>query len=137
MLGRRKQRKNETRHEKQYASTVRMFLAREKSVTGIGEIQKESDNMTELGIVRSVDELGRVIIPKEIRRTLGIHEGDQMSISVDGDSMIFRKVPKYVAPLKLLDDVIRDLDDNRWSNKKAEAMQFLRAAKEILEAEGR
>lgn len=114
-----------------------MFLAREKSVTGIGEIQKESDNMTELGIVRSVDELGRVIIPKEIRRTLGIHEGDQMSISVDGDSMIFRKVPKYVAPLKLLDDVIRDLDDNRWSNKKAEAMQFLRAAKEILEAEGR
>lgn len=47
------------------------------------------------------------------------------------------RVPKYVAPLKLLDDVIRDLDESSCSNKKAEAMQFLRAAKEILEAEGR
>lgn len=39
--------------------------------------------------------------------------------------------------VKLLDDVIRDLDESSCSNKKAEAMQFLRAAKEILEAEGR
>lgn len=93
--------------------------------------------MTELGIVRSVDDLGRVPIPKEIRRTLKIHEGDQVSISVDGESLIFKKVPKYVAPLKLLDDVIQDLDDSRWSNKKAEAMRLLREAKEILENEGK
>lgn len=93
--------------------------------------------MTEFGIVRSVDDLGRVIIPKEIRRTLKIHEGDQVSISVDGESLIFKKVPKYVAPLKLLDDVIQDLDDSRWSNKKAEAMRLLREAKEILENEGK
>lgn len=46
--------------------------------------------MTELGIVRSVDDLGRVPIPKEIRRTLKIHEGDQVFISVDGDSVIFK-----------------------------------------------
>lgn len=45
--------------------------------------------MTELGIIRSVDDLGRVPIPKEIRLTLKIHEGDQVSISVDGDSVIF------------------------------------------------
>lgn len=93
--------------------------------------------MTEFGIVRSVDDLGRVIIPKEIRRTLKIHEGDQVSISVDGESLIFKKVPKYVAPLKLLDDVIQDLDDSRWSNKKAEAMRLLREVKEILENEGK
>lgn len=92
--------------------------------------------MTELGIVRSVDDLGRVIIPKEIRRTLKIHEGDQVSISVDGDSVIFKRVAKYVAPLKLLDDVIQDLDESRWSNKKAEAMQHLREARWILEREG-
>ena len=54
--------------------------------------------MVELGIVRSVDDLGRVAIPKEIRRTLKIHEGDQVSISVDGDSVIFKRIPKYVAP---------------------------------------
>lgn len=78
--------------------------------------------MTEIGIVRSVDDLGRVLIPKEIRRTLKIHEGDQVSISVDGDSVIFERVPKYVAPLKLLDDVIHDLDESGWSNKRVEDM---------------
>lgn len=92
--------------------------------------------MTELGIVRSVDDLGRVPIPKEIRRTLKIREGDQVSISVDGDSVIFKRVPKYVGPLKLLDDVIHDLDDSGWSSKKAEAMQHLKQAREILEHEG-
>lgn len=93
--------------------------------------------VTELGIVRSVDDLGRVPIPKEIRRTLKIREGDQVSISVDGDSVIFKRVPKYVAPLKLLDDVIHDLDDSQWSTKKVEAMRLLRGAKEILENEGK
>lgn len=92
--------------------------------------------MVEIGIVRSVDDLGRVLIPKEIQRTLKIHEGDQVSISVDGDSVIFKRVPKYVAPLKLLDDVIHDLDESGWSNKRVEAMQHLKAAKEILEHEG-
>lgn len=91
--------------------------------------------MVELGIVRSVDDLGRVVIPKEIRRTLKIYEGDQVSISVDGESVIFKRVPKYVAPLKLLDEVIHDLDDGKFSSKKAEAMQHLRVAREILECE--
>lgn len=92
--------------------------------------------MVELGIVRSVDDLGCVAIPKEIRRTLKIREGDQVSISVNGDSVIFKRVPKYVAPLQLLDDVIHDLDESGWSNKRADAMQHLKAAREILEREG-
>lgn len=92
--------------------------------------------MTELGIVRFVDDLGRVAIPKEIRRTLRIHEGDRMLVSLEGDCVIFKRVPKYVAPLKLLDDVIHDLDESGWSNKRVEAMQHLKAAKEILEHEG-
>lgn len=35
------------------------------------------------GIVRRIDDLGRVVIPKEIRRNLGIKEGDPLEISVD------------------------------------------------------
>ncbi|MFA6766788.1 MAG: AbrB/MazE/SpoVT family DNA-binding domain-containing protein, partial [Clostridia bacterium] len=39
--------------------------------------------MTETtGIVRRVDELGRVVIPKEMRRTLRIKEGEEMEVSV-------------------------------------------------------
>lgn len=47
--------------------------------------------MKSTGIVRKVDELGRVVIPKELRRTMGIEEKDPMEIFVDGDKIIFKK----------------------------------------------
>lgn len=43
------------------------------------------------GIVRRVDELGRVVIPIELRRTLGIGEKDALEIYVDQDTIILRK----------------------------------------------
>ena len=43
------------------------------------------------GIVRKVDELGRVVIPIELRRTLGIGEKDALEIYVDGDRIILKK----------------------------------------------
>lgn len=42
-------------------------------------------------IVRKVDELGRIVIPKELRRTLNIEEGDPLEIFVDGKEVILRK----------------------------------------------
>jgi transcriptional pleiotropic regulator of transition state genes len=47
--------------------------------------------MKSTGIVRKVDELGRVVIPIELRRTLGIAEKDAFEIFVDGDKVILRK----------------------------------------------
>jgi len=47
--------------------------------------------MKSTGIVRKVDELGRVVIPIELRRTLDIEEKDSLEIYVDGDKIIFRK----------------------------------------------
>lgn len=43
------------------------------------------------GIIRKVDELGRVVIPKELRRTLNIEERDSLEIYVDGEKIILRK----------------------------------------------
>ena len=43
------------------------------------------------GIVRKVDELGRIVLPIELRRTLGIEEKDRIEIFVDGESIILRK----------------------------------------------
>ena len=43
------------------------------------------------GIVRKVDELGRVVIPIELRRTLGIGEKDALEIFVDGERIILKK----------------------------------------------
>ena len=41
------------------------------------------------GIVRRIDDLGRVVIPKEIRRKLNIHEGDPLEISYTDDGGVF------------------------------------------------
>ncbi len=47
--------------------------------------------MKSTGIVRKVDELGRVVIPIELRRTMDIEEKDALEIYVDGDKIILRK----------------------------------------------
>ena len=48
--------------------------------------------MKATGIVRRIDDLGRVVIPKEIRRTMRIREGDPMEIYTDVDgAVIFKK----------------------------------------------
>lgn len=47
--------------------------------------------MKAIGIVRKVYELGRIVIPKELRRTLNIEEGDPLEIFVDGEEVVLRK----------------------------------------------
>lgn len=47
--------------------------------------------MKATGIIRRIDDLGRVVIPKEVRRTLGIHEGDPLEIYTDTDCVCFKK----------------------------------------------
>lgn len=47
--------------------------------------------MKSTGIVRKVDELGRVVIPIELRRTLGIGIKDALEIYVEGEHIIFKK----------------------------------------------
>lgn len=47
--------------------------------------------MKATGIVRRIDDLGRVVIPKEVRRTLGIREGDPLEIFTDTDCVCFKK----------------------------------------------
>ncbi|HBN11507.1 MAG TPA: AbrB family transcriptional regulator [Ruminococcus sp.] len=47
--------------------------------------------MKTTGIVRKIDELGRIVLPIELRRTLGIGERDSIEIYVDGESIILKK----------------------------------------------
>ncbi len=47
--------------------------------------------MKSTGIVRKVDELGRVVLPMELRRTLDINEKDAMEIYVDDDKIVLKK----------------------------------------------
>ncbi|MDR1101291.1 MAG: AbrB/MazE/SpoVT family DNA-binding domain-containing protein [Clostridiales bacterium] len=47
--------------------------------------------MKNTGITRKVDELGRIVLPIEIRRRLSVAEHDALEIYVDGDSCILKK----------------------------------------------
>jgi AbrB family transcriptional regulator, transcriptional pleiotropic regulator of transition state genes len=47
--------------------------------------------MRTTGIVRRIDELGRVVVPSELRRVISLREGDELEISVDGERIILQK----------------------------------------------
>jgi transcriptional pleiotropic regulator of transition state genes len=47
--------------------------------------------MKAMGIVRRIDDLGRIVVPKELRRSLELAEGDPVEIFVNGRDIILRK----------------------------------------------
>lgn len=47
--------------------------------------------MKSTGIIRHIDDLGRIVIPKEIRRTLRIYENDSLELFIDNGNVVFRK----------------------------------------------
>ena len=47
--------------------------------------------MKPTGIVRKLDELGRIVLPKELRKTLDLEHRDPMEIYLDGDKVILKK----------------------------------------------
>ncbi len=62
--------------------------------------------MSETGIVRRVDDLGRVVIPMELRRTLGINVKDPMSITAEGERIILQKHHEACVICGSRDDVV-------------------------------
>ncbi|GGE54051.1 stage V sporulation protein T [Pullulanibacillus camelliae] len=69
--------------------------------------------MKATGIVRRIDDLGRVVIPKEIRRTLRIREGDPLEIFVDRDGEVILK--KY-SPISELGNFAQEYADSLAEN---------------------
>ena len=47
--------------------------------------------MNQTGIVRKIDQLGRIVIPKELRNTLEINDFDPIEILMDNDNIVLRK----------------------------------------------
>ena len=68
--------------------------------------------MKTTGMVRRVDSLGRIVIPKEIRKVLKIKENEQVEINVSGDAIIlnrYSELDEYDSSLKNLIDSISDV----------------------------
>lgn len=65
--------------------------------------------MKATGIVRRVDDLGRIVVPKEIRRTLGIGIGDPVEFFVDGKRVIVQKYNTAGSVEELLDRLEKEI----------------------------
>lgn len=67
--------------------------------------------MKTTGVVRRIDELGRIVIPKEIRKTMRIREGENVEIYIDRDQIVLRKY----SLVKRLGDFAQDFTDSMYS----------------------
>ena len=91
--------------------------------------------MKNIGIVRRIDELGRIVIPKELRNVLGIIAGDELEIYLENDLIILKKysallsekdktnkiidsISNLIAGLLLVADKEKILTKGRYENKK-------------------
>lgn len=89
------------------------------------------------GIIRRVDDLGRIVIPREIRRTNGIREGTPMEIFHDKDGGILLK--KYqpardlLDQVKCMDDDIDDLTSEIDPEKAVEVRKMVYDLRKFLE----
>ena len=87
--------------------------------------------MKATGIVRRIDDLDRVVIPKEIRRTCNIREGDPLEIFLQDDGVVFKKyIPPYRDELMATLQDAADYYDNSEEDR-ATAEQLRKIAKEI------
>ena len=58
---------------------------------GLNHEERRRDTVKSTGIVRKVDELGRIVLPIELRRTLDISNRDALEICVEGSAVVLRK----------------------------------------------
>lgn len=62
--------------------------------------------MKATGVVRTVDSVGRFVIPMEIRKTMNINVNDSLEVFVDEDTILLRKYNPSCIFCKSLDDII-------------------------------
>ena len=63
--------------------------------------------MKSTGVVRRIDDLGRIVIPKEIRRNLRIKEADNLEVFIDGEDIILKKY----SMMNKINDLSQELTD--------------------------
>ena len=73
--------------------------------------------MSTTGIIRRIDELGRIVIPKEIRKNLRIKNGDNLEILVDGENITLKKYSQ----IENLENMILALKDIQSGNPECQA----------------
>ena len=71
--------------------------------------------MKATGVVRRIDDLGRIVLPKELRRTMRIKEGESLEIYTDGTDRIILK--KY-SPVQNVNDFVEEFVESVYASNK-------------------
>lgn len=90
--------------------------------------------MKATGIVRRIDDLGRLVIPKEIRRTLQIKEGDPFELYTEGEYICFKKYstgPELKSTIEHLHQII--YEEEVLDDLPAEQAASIKALLHVLE----
>lgn len=93
--------------------------------------------MKETGIVRRIDDLGRVLIPKEVRRMMGIKDGERMEIFTDGSQIVLRKYDvgaSYADQLTAMLEYLADEPDIPTKTRE-QARALIMQARDVLTEE--
>lgn len=91
--------------------------------------------MKATGIIRRIDDLGRVVIPREIRRTLHIKEGDPLEIFTGEGGVIFRKYNPIYDVKGFLDGLKEVLQEDSDMKRKPDMMEKVKELEALLKAE--
>lgn len=91
--------------------------------------------MRATGIVRRIDDLGRVVIPREIRRTLHIKEGDPLEIFTGEGGVTFRKYNPTHDVKGFLNGLKEVLQEDSDMKRKPEMMEKVKELEALLKAE--
>lgn len=89
--------------------------------------------MKATGMIRRVDDLGRIVIPKDLRRTLGIIDGTPMEIFVDGSQVILKKYDANMwKTLSTLEEQVDDMSMEMAPEQIREIRNGIRHIRSVL-----
>ncbi|MGA4461964.1 AbrB/MazE/SpoVT family DNA-binding domain-containing protein [Bacillus bombysepticus] len=91
--------------------------------------------MKNTGVTRKVDELGRVVIPIELRRNLGIAEGTALGFHVEGENIVLRKQDKSCFVTGEVSDSNIELLGGRMFLSKEGALELLNSLEKSVKGD--
>jgi AbrB family looped-hinge helix DNA binding protein len=93
------------------------------------------ENMKATGIIRRVDDLGRIVLPKEIRRKFGITDGIPMEIFTNSDGIVLKKYntsEELLSVVSVLEEAVDDSVDALEREKVSEIREHIKEIRNVL-----
>ena len=88
--------------------------------------------MKPTGIIRRIDDLGRIVIPREIRRTLNLKEGDPLELFLEKDMLCFQKYCVEESYIEKIQSLLDKLNEDEDMENSAEIKSKLNEVLELF-----